>query len=510
MIMKYPWWNERQKKLADAAKKFADENIPRGEEIMWTKEFPSDILKKVADKGWFGAIIPKEYSGMGVGVTGNCIIAEELSRVCSALNVAYSVTMFGGVEQLLVFGSNEQKGKWLPKIAKGEVLGAVCVTEAGVGSDAAGVETTARHEGDEYVLNGKKRFISNTAVADIYCVYAKTSNRPEDRAKYNHLSAFIVEKGTPGFTVERINELGGWVGLPNGILDFNEVRVPAENRIAAEGDGWKVMMAGFNFERTLYSAGMLGPMREAIRYAVSYSQRRVQFNRRTIDFQHSQFKLADMFSALHTARLLTYHAAHRLDLKETAISEAAMAKLFASEAYEKLMSDAIQLMGGDGWTRFYPVECFMRDTKVNQIGAGTSEVMRMVIRRQELRAMAEDLRLPPRRIHEKLGIPISTTEPSGTSKVNEDTLLEILVEDYRVNPGLHMSRDDIKERLKGIDDEQLDKLLTSLEEKDFVKLYKGRHGTIDLAKATYEGLRKAKPLDYYKWFPEWVEKEYLF
>ena len=251
MVEKYPWWNEKQKKLADEAKQFADENIPRGEEIAWTKKFPSDLIKQIGKRGWYGAIIPEELGGIDVGVTGCCIIAEELARVCSALTDAYAVTMFGGTEQLLAFGNDEQKKRWLPKVAKGELLGAVCITEPNVGSDAAGIETTATRKGDEYIVNGKKRFISNAGPAEIYLVYAKTSDRPEDRARYKHLSALFVEKGTPGFSVERINELSGWLGFPNGYLDFDDVRVPLKNRLANEGDGWKILMDGLNFERTV-------------------------------------------------------------------------------------------------------------------------------------------------------------------------------------------------------------------------------------------------------------------
>lgn len=505
----YPWWNEKQRKLAEEARKFADENLPRGEEIAWTKKFPVDLLRAVAARGWFGAPIPEAYSGMEAGVTGCCIVAEELSRVCSALVGAYSVTMFGGVEQLMKFGTEEQRRRWLPQIVKGK-LGAICITEPAIGSDAAGIETTAKLDGDEYILNGKKRFITNAGVADIYCVYAKTSDNPEDRAKHRHLSAFIVEKGTPGFTVERINELGGWIGLPNGYLSFDNARVPVENRLGAEGDGWKVLVDGLNFERNLFAAGMLGPMREAIRYAVGHAQRRLQFGRPTIDFEVNQFKIADMFARLRTARLLTYYAAYLMDLKAEAVMEATMAKLYASEAYERLVIDAQQVMGGDGWTRFYPLETFVRDAKVNQLGAGTSEVMRMVLYRQGLRAMREELKMPHREVHPKLGVPMSTTKPRVIAEVNEKTLLEILAEDYRVNPGLYMTRDDMKERLTRADDEQLDKVLVSLEAKGLVKLYRDRRGNIAMAKATYEGLKEAKPPEYYQWFPEWIKEQKLF
>ena len=510
MVEKYSWWNEKQKKLADDAKQFADENIPRGEEIAWTKEFPSDLVKEIGKRGWFGAIIPEELGGIDVGVTGCCIIAEEIARVCSALTDTYVVTMVGGTEQLLEFGNDEQKEKWLSKVAKGKLLGAVAITEPNVGSDAAGIETIATREGDEYIVNGKKRFISNAGAAGIYLVYVRTSDRPEDKAKYKHLSALIVEKGTPGFSVERINELSGWLGFPNGYLDFDDVRVPVENRLANEGDGWNILMNGLNFERNVYGAQVLGPMREALRYAVAHAQRRIQFGRPTIDFQVNQFKIADMIAKLKTARLLVYHAAHLMDMNEEAILEATNANLYASEAFEKLVSDAVQVMGGDGWTKFYPVESMSRDVKVNTIAAGTSEVMRIVLYRHGLRAMRKELKMPLRCMHEKLGVPISTIKPSTTPEVNEKTVLNLLAEDYRANPGIHMSREEMKAWLTGISDDQLDKLLTSLEAKGFAKLYKDRRGAIALAKATYKGLKEAKPLEYYKWFPEWIDKKLLF
>lgn len=502
----FPWWNENHRKLAEESKAFADKNLSRGEEVAWTKEFPSTLLKEVADKGWFGTLIPKKYGGTEHGVTGCCIVAEELSRICAALTAAYSVTMFGGVEQLIKFGNEEQKRKWLPKVAKG-MLGGICITEPGVGSDAASIETTARLEGDYYVFNGKKRFITNAGMADIYCVYAKTSDRPEDRAKYRHLSAFIVEKGTPGFSLERINELGGWIGLPNGYLDFNDAKVPVSSRLGAEGDGWKVLVDGLNFERNLFAAGMLGPMREAIRYAVGHSQRRIQFKQPTINSQINQFKIADMFARLRTARLLVYYSAYLMDMKTDAVMEATNAKLYTSEAYERQMIDAMQVMGGDGWTRFYPVEALMRDAKVNQLGAGTSEVMRMVLFRQGTRTMTEELKMPHRHIHPTLGIPISTTSPSAITEISEKSVLEMLAEDYKVNPGLYMSQSDMKELLTNVTDEKLDSILTALEAKGLVKLYRDRKGKIALAKASYKGLKEAKPLEDYKWFPEWAKKQ---
>jgi len=506
----FSWWSEKQKSLMDETKAFADKSLPKGEEVFWTKEFPSELLNEVARRGWFGTVIPPEYGGMNAGVTGASIVTEELSRVCSALSEAYAVSMFGGVEQLLTFGTEEQKRKWLPRIAKGDVVGAVCITEPSVGSDAAGVETSAKREGTSYVLNGKKRFITNAGLADIYVVYAKTSEKPEDKAKYQHLTAFLVEKGTSGFSVEKINELSGWFGLPNGFLDFNEVKVPEENCIGAEGVGWKVMMAGLNFERVVFSAGMLGPMRESIRNAVAYAQRRLQFDKPTIDIPANQSKIAEMLSGLYTSRLLVYHAAYLLDQHKDAMVEAATAKMFASDMFEKLISDAVQVMGGDGWTRFYPVESYLRDAKVNQIGAGTNQIMRLVIMRGGLKAMGKDLKMPRRRIHEKLKVPTSTAEPLPKLETNEDNILEVLAEDYTVNPGLFMTREDLKERLTDTDDGKIDQLLKTIESKGLARIYRDGRGTITLIKATYSGLRKAGPLERYKWYPDWLDKGFIF
>jgi len=494
----------------EEAKAFADQSLPKGEEIFWTKEFPHELLKEVARKGWFGVVIPTEYGGTGTGVTGVSIVTEELSRVCSALSQAYAVSMFGGVEQLLTFGTEEQKRKWLPRIARGEDIGAVCITEPFVGSDAAGIETTAKREGDSYVLNGKKRFITNAGLADVYVVYAKTSEKPEDKAKYQHLTAFFVEKRTPGFSVEKINELSGWFGLPNGFLDFNNVRVPAGNCLGPEGAGWKVMMAGLNFERVVFSAGMLGPMRESIRHAVAYTQRRIQFDKPTIDIPSNQSKVAEMLSGLYTSRLLVYHAAYLLDQHKEAMVEAATAKMFTSDTFEKLISDAVQVMGGDGWTRFYPVESYLRDAKVNQIGAGTNEIMRLVIFRGGLKAMGKDLRMPHRRIHGKLGVPVSTVEPLPRMEPSEDSVIRVLAEDYMVNPGLYMAREDLKERLTETSDEKFDEILKGLEAKGLAKVYRDSRKTISLAKATYDGLRKAWPLEKYKWYPDWLSRELIF
>jgi hypothetical protein len=236
----------------------------------------------------------------------------------------------------------------------------------------------------------------------------------------------------------------------------------------------------------------------------------MQFGKPTIEIPTNQAKIADMLAGLSTSRLLVYHAAHLLDEHKDAMIEAATAKMFTSETYERLISDSIMVMGGDGWTRFYPVETYLRDAKVNQIGAGTNDIMRLVVFRGGLKTMAKDLKLPHRQLHSKLGVPISTNEQPPRLEPSEDNILKALAEDYQVNPGLFMSREDLKERLANASDEGLDQVLKNLELKGLAKIYRDGHGTMALAKATFEGLRKSGPLEKYKWYPEWLSKDYIF
>lgn len=509
----FPWWSDAHRQLCKEVHEFADEMIPRGVKASLRRELPLDLIDMVAKRGWFGAMVPEEYGGMGLGVTGACIVVEGLSRIGIVSHV-YTTTMFGGLEQILHWGTEEQKRKWVPKIAEGKLIGAITITEPFVGSDAASIETVAVRDGDEYVLKGKKRFITNAGLADIYMTYAKTSDDPKDKAQYRHLTAFILEKGMPGLTVERINELCGWDGLYNGYLDIDDVRVPAENRLGEEGDGWRILVSGLNVERTISSAGTLGQMREAIRNAIYHSQRRVQFGQPTFYIQENQFKIADMLWRYRTARLLTFYAAYLIDRGEEAVLEATIAKMFNAEAFQEVAIGAVQVMGGDGWTRYYPAELYYRNSKIYPIIAGTNEIMKVIIARQGVRRMSEEFKPPWRYMDEELKMPIpylKRVKPLyGSSGPLEEKLLKVLAEYYRVNPGLHMSRDELKEELQ-VSDEELDKVLQSLEEKKLVSLYRHpRTKQIILARATYEGLSKANPPEYYKMIPSWVREDIIF
>lgn len=503
----FTWWSEEHKALGEEVAKFVDKAMPRAEEVFWERQFPRDIIESIAQEGYFGAGVPKEYGGMGLGATGACIVIEEISRM-PGVGWIFGAAMLGGWHQVIDFGSEEQKKRFLPRMAKGE-LGAVAMTEPFVGTDVASIETTAKRQGDKYIINGKKRFVTGTGAAGRYMLYARTSDDPEDIRRHRNLSGFIVEEGMPGFSVEKINEVMGFDNVPNGYLNLTDVPVPVANRIGEEGEGWRVMVMALNYERALISAQVLGSMREALRAVISYGRRRVQFGRPTIDIPTNQFKVADMMAKLKLARLSTYYATHRLDEGLDAAVDCSICKVYGTDVAVEVGVEAIQVMGGDGTTKFYPLQRILNESKVAQIAGGTNEAIKLTIYRMGLKAMADDFRMPRRVRHDKLGVPMTSADkPTKRSKIDEDSLLAVLAEDYRVNPGLYMSLEDIKESF-AVSDAELEKTLLSLETKELVRLH--RQGEkITLAKATYEGLKKANPPEHYRWFPPWVKDEDIF
>jgi alkylation response protein AidB-like acyl-CoA dehydrogenase len=500
----FPWWTEEQRRLAEDMSAFALEVWPRDVETRWTREFPHDIFEKIGERGYAGAAIPKEYGGLGLGATGACIAVEAMTRMPGVSRV-FVGNMLGGLRQIIEHGTEEQKQRFLPRIAKGEI-GAIAITEPFAGTDAASIGTTARREKNHYILNGKKRFIVSAGVAGRYMTYARTSSNPEDMKKYRHLTAFVVEKGAPGFTVEKINEVMGFNNIQNGVLDFHNVPVPTANRIGEEGDGWRVMTVGLNFERTLISALVSGWIGELLRNVVPHTQRRVQFGRPTIDIPENQFKIANLIIRQSMARLAAYNTAHLWDLGADITVESNVSKVFCCEAAVQAGLDAIQAIGGDAVTPFYPLVELLSQSKVENMGGGTMEACRLVIFRSGTRRMAKDFTMERREIHPVLGIPVPVTGAAEKVKhVDEGKLLNVLAEDYRVNPGLFMSREDITSVLD-VENEVLDGLLLSLEDRGLVKLVRTKKG-IELAKATYEGLDQAHPPEYYQWYPSWIEKE---
>ncbi|MFX1444024.1 MAG: acyl-CoA dehydrogenase family protein [Promethearchaeota archaeon] len=503
------WWTDEQKAIAKKVNQFVEDHFEDAEYYFWKQEFPWSLVKKVAAEGYFGAGIPKEYGGLELGATGSCIVAEALGRLYSVGHV-FVVSMLAGLEQMLRYATEEQKKKWLPQMASGEQLGAVCITEPYAGSDAANVMTTAVKEGDEWVINGKKRYITGGGVSDRYFIYAKTSEDKSDRKQYSHITSFIVEKGLPGFHLERVNPLIGFDNVPNTYISFNDVRIPDENRIGAIGKGWNVMMAGLNFERLIAGAVLVGVIKDITRLLFYYTKRRVQFRKSTNLFPGIQNEIAEIIAKYRMGRVFAYNCAKQLDDGQEPMIDASIAKWLISEYVIDAGLKAVQVMGGDGLTRFYPAERMVREGKIGTIVAGTNEIQKMIIYRfaSMLPEYNEPLRL---RWNEEVNAPLVSKKESQFKglEINEENILKVIAHDYKVNPGLYMTPDDVRMDIGG-SRSAIKKVFESLEEKNLIVSHRDRDGKVALVKATYEGLKKAFPEDYYRWFPAWYKDEDKF
>lgn len=498
------WWTEEQKEIAKKAEKFVEEHFEEAETYFWKKRFPWPLVKLVAKEGYFGVGIPKEYGGLELGATGSCIVAEQLGRLYAVGHV-FVVSMLAGLEQILRFGTEEQKQKWLPKLAKGEELGAVCITEPFAGSDAANVMTTATRDGDDWLLNGKKRYITGAGVSDRYFVYTKTSDDLAVRDQYAHITAFLVEKGTPGFSLERINPLIGFENVPNGYLDFDNVRIPDENRIGAVGKGWNVMMAGLNFERLIAASVFGGIFQDIINLLFHFTKRRVQFGRTTNSFLNIQDDISDIITKYKIARLFSYHCAKLIDNGLEPMIDASIAKMINCEYAREVGVKAIQILGGDGLTKFYPIERVLREAKIGEIVAGTTEIQKKIIYR--FSSMLPMFNLSMRlRWFDEINAPVISKKESQFKglEINDENVLKVVAHDYKVNPGLYMTPEDVREDIGGGRSE-IKKILEFLEEQKLIVSHRDRQDKIELIKATYEGLKKAFPKEYYQWFPDWYQ-----
>jgi alkylation response protein AidB-like acyl-CoA dehydrogenase/DNA-binding MarR family transcriptional regulator len=504
MSENYFWFTEEQIEISKKVRQFVHDNFEEAEMYFWKTEFPWPLVKKVAKEGYFGAGVPKEYGGLELGATGSCIVAEQLGRLYAVGHV-FTVSMLAGLEQVLRFGTDTQKQDWLPKIAKGDELGALCITEPFAGSDAANVYTTATKEGDEWIINGKKRFITGAGVSDRYFIYAKTSEEPTDRKQYAHITSFMIEKGTKGFSLEKINPLIGFDNVPNGVLDFDNVRIPDYNRIGEIGKGWNVMMAGLNFERLIGAAVFGGLYEDVVKILFNYTKRRVQFNRATISFPGVQKEIAEILTKAQSARLYAYYCAKLLDEGKEPMVEASISKLINTEAVRDIGLKAIQILGGDGLTKFLPVERILREAKIGEIVAGTNEIQKMIIYRfsSMLPKYNEDLRI---RWNDEINAPIVSYQPSKFKgmEVTEENVLKVIAHDYKVNPGLYMTPDDVREDIGGSRSE-IRKMLDSLEQQNLIVSNRDRNRKLILVKATYKGLQKSFPKEYYQWFPSWYK-----
>ena len=373
-------YNDEENAFREEVRAFAEKDVvPHAAEIERTAEYPRELLRRVGQAGYMGAIISEEYGGTGKGMVAETIIAEELSAASPVVDVSRGVTSVYFAPPVFKFGSDALKRKYLPSIVCGDKIGAIGITEPAVGSDTAGMKTRAVREGDEYVLNGEKRFITNGSQADYILTFAITD--PTVKARKG-MSVFVVETDTPGFSVVEDYELMGMRGAKVSHLKFENVRVPVGNLLGEENRGFAVLMDELDTERTSLAAGAVGYARAAFEIAVSHSVERQQFGREIRQFEGVSFQIAEMATKLDAARLLTLQAARRIDQGLTATRQGAAAKLFACDAAQEITYAALQVTGGDGYTKQNRTEQLARDARLMTIGGGTAEIMKFIIQRE--------------------------------------------------------------------------------------------------------------------------------
>ena len=354
--------------------------LPHAAEVDREYRFPDEAVKAAAAAGLLGVLIPREYGGAGLDAIAFAVCIEELAQACASTSVIVDVHTSVGSEPILLFGTEEQKRRWLPPLASGEILGAFALTEPGSGSDAAALQTTARRFGDEYVLSGTKVFITNVGRAGMYIVFARTGGE-----KAAGVSAFIVPADAEGLKVGQVFKKMGLNGSPTGELVLEEVRVPAAGLLHAEGKGFQVAMRALDSGRIGISGQALGISEAALSEATEHTRQRHQFGRAVASFQGVGFMLADMATRLTAARQMTYHAAALCSAGKPFTREASMAKLFATDAAMDIAIDCVQLAGGYGYVNDYPFERHFRDAKALQIYEGSNQIQRVVIARELLR-----------------------------------------------------------------------------------------------------------------------------
>ncbi|HQJ16193.1 MAG TPA: acyl-CoA dehydrogenase family protein [Candidatus Omnitrophota bacterium] len=377
---------DEQKMIKDLAHKIAEEKIrPVAAEYDKTEKFPWEVIKVIAESDLFGLFIPEEYGGMGVSVMNLCLATEELSRACGGIAVCYAASALGTFP-IVLYGNDAQKKKYLPDLAKGKKLAAFGLTEPEAGSDAGSIKTTARKEGNYYILNGTKHFITNGGDAETYSVVAITDKSKGARGA----SAFIVEKGTKGFTFGKKEDKMGIRASSTMELIFNDCKVPAENLLAKEGMGFIVTMRTFDMSRPGVAAQALGIAQGALELAAKYTRQRKQFDKPISSFQGIQWMIADMATELEAARALVYSCARAIDAGDKDVGAAsAMAKLFASDVAFRVCDNAIQIHGGYGYMKDYPVEKYLRDAKITQIYEGTNQIQRNIIGLQMIKDLGK-------------------------------------------------------------------------------------------------------------------------
>ncbi|MCM3722599.1 acyl-CoA dehydrogenase [Solibacillus isronensis] len=368
-------FTDEQLMMRNMVRDFAKTEIEPFIEQMEASEFPRHLLTKMGELGLMGITAPAEYGGAEMDFTSYIIAIHELSKVSAVMGVILSVHTSVGTNPILYFGNENQKKKYIPKLASGESIGAFCLTEPSAGSDAGSLKTKAVRDGDHYVVDGAKVFITNGGEADVYIVFASTNPEAGSRG----ISAFIVEKNTPGLIIGKDERKMGLHGSSTVQLTFENMRVPAENLLGQDGDGFKIALANLDVGRIGIAAQSLGIAEAALEAATAYAKERIQFGKPIAKQQGVGFKLADMATAVEAAKLLVYRAANMRSEGLSCGKEASMAKLFASQTAMDTAIEAVQIFGGYGYTEDYPVERYFRDAKVTQIYEGTSEIQRIVI-----------------------------------------------------------------------------------------------------------------------------------
>lgn len=372
------------KEIRDMVSSFAQNEVaPLAMDIDKNEKIPTELINKLGENGFLGSYIPEEYGGAGLDYMSYSLIVEELSKACASTGVFVSAHTSLCVWPILGFGSEEQKKKFLPKLASGEWIGCFCLSEPGAGSDAGSLTTMAEDKGDHWEINGVKNWITNGSEADIAIVFAKTTKTDN----YKGISAFIVETNSPGFEIIKVEEKLGIKGSSTCQLAFDKVKVPKENLLGPLEKGFKVAMATLDGGRIGIASQALGIARAAFEYALRYSNERIQFGKPISSLQAIQFMLADMSTKISASQLLIYNASQMKDRKEDYTKYSAQAKLYAAEAAMWITTKAIQVCGGNGYTKEYPLERYFRDAKITEIYEGTSEIQRVVIASTELKAL---------------------------------------------------------------------------------------------------------------------------
>lgn len=361
--------------LQKVVKEFAEKEISPFVPKMEEGQFPRQIIKKLGSLGFMGIPVPSVYGGAGMDFTSYILTIHEISKVSATVGVILSVHTSVGTNPILYFGTEEQRQQYVPKLASGKYLGAFCLTEPGAGSDARSLATKAVKDGNDYIINGSKVFITNGGEADIYIVFAKTD---PDRG-LDGITAFIVEKDTPGLIIGKNERKLGLHGSKTVQIMFDQLRISEKNRLGQVGEGYKIAMANLDTGRIGIAAQALGIAEGAFIRAVNYAKEREQFGKPIIHHQGIRFKLADMATSIEAAKLLVYRAAYLKERQGKCSKEASMAKMFASNTAMKVTTDVIQIFGGYGYTEEGEVERFFRDAKVTQIYEGTNEIQKMVI-----------------------------------------------------------------------------------------------------------------------------------